>query len=75
VVFFGQIERDVGNFVMHDRLRRDLGVRGDLSAPAEPNARSLLKRSLYGDLKPAGARLSSFVGNGDPIRDNHELRQ
>jgi hypothetical protein len=50
-------------------------VRGDLSAPAEPNASFVLKCSLDGNFKPAGARLCIFLGNGDSIRDYDELSQ
>ena len=60
---------------MHDRLRRDLGVRRDLSAPVEPDARFLFKRGLYGNFEPAGARISIFVWNGDSIRDYDKLGQ
>ena len=63
VVFFGEIERDVGNLVVHDLLCGNLSVRGDLSAPAEPNARFVLKCGLDGNFKPAGAGLSIFLGD------------
>ena len=75
VVLFGEIERDVGNFVMHDPLCSDLGASGDLSTPAEPNAGFVLERRLDGDFKPAGARLCIFLGNGDSIGDYDKLRQ
>ena len=75
MVLFGEIKRDIGNSVVHDPLGIDLGASGDLSAPAEPNARFLLKRRLDGDFKPTGARLRIFLGDGDPIRDYDKLRQ
>jgi len=75
MVLFGEIERDIGNPVVHDPLGIDLGASGDLSAPAEPNARFLLKRRLDGDFKPAGARLCIFLGNGDSVGDYDKLRQ
>ena len=58
---------------MYDLLCGDLSVRGDLSAPAEPNARFVLKCGLDGNFKPAGARLCIFLGNSDSIRDYDEL--
>jgi len=42
VILFGEIERDVGNLVVHNPLRSDLGVRGNLSAPTQPNASFVL---------------------------------
>ena len=75
VVFFGEIERDVGNLVMHDRLCGNLAVRDDLSAPAEPSASFALERRPNSNLKPAGARLCNFLRNGDSIRDYDELSQ
>jgi hypothetical protein len=52
---------------MHDRLGGNLGMRGDLSAPAEPNASFVLECGLDGNFKPAGARLCIFLGNCDSI--------
>ena len=75
VVLLGEIECDVGNPVVHDPLCSDLGKSGDLSTPAEPNARFVLKRRLDGDFKPAGARLCIFLGNGDSVGDYDKLRQ
>jgi hypothetical protein len=75
VVFLGEIERDVGNLVMNDLLRGDLGLRSDLSAPAEPNARFVLECRLDGNFKAAGARLCIFVRNGNSIRDYDKLSQ
>ena len=75
VVLLGEIERDVGNPVVRDPLRGDLGASGDLSAPAEPNARFVLERRLDGDFKPAGAWLWIFLGNGDSVGDYDKLRQ
>src|SRR6476660_9740686 len=46
VVLLGEIECDVGNPVVHDPLCSDLGKSGDLSTPAEPNARFVLKPLL-----------------------------
>ena len=60
---------------MHDCLSGDLGVSGDLSAPAEPNAGFVLKCRLDGNFKPAGAGLCIFPGDGDPVRDYDELSQ
>jgi hypothetical protein len=75
VVLFGEIERDVGNFVMHDRLRGDLGVRSDLSAPAEPNARFLLERALTATSSPPARAFAFLFGNGDSVGDYDKLRQ
>ena len=75
VVLFGEIERDIGNPVVHDPLGIDLGASGDLSTPAEPNARFLLKRRLDGDFKPAGAGLCISVRNCDSVGDYDKLRQ
>ena len=75
VIFFGEIERNVGNLVVHDLLCGDPSVRGDLSAPAEPNARFVPKRGLDGNFKPASARAYIFLGNADSIRDYDELTQ
>ena len=75
MVLFGEIERDIGNPVVHDPLGIDLGASGDLSAPAEPNARFLLKRRFNGDFKPAGASLRIFVRNRDSVGDYDKLRQ
>src|ERR1051326_6038542 len=75
MVLFGEVYRDVGNLIVRQLLRRDLGVCGDLSAPAEPNARFLRECRLHGNLEPAGARLCIFLGNGDSIRDYDELPQ
>jgi hypothetical protein len=60
---------------VHDLLSGDLGVRGDLSAPAEPNARFVLECRLDGNFKPASARLCIFLGNGDSVRDYDKLSQ
>ena len=46
----------VGDRVVHN-LRCDLGMRGDLPAPAEPDAGPLLKRRVDGDFKSAGTLL------------------
>jgi hypothetical protein len=59
--------------VVHDPLRNDLGARGDLPAPAEPNAGFLLEHRLDGDFKPAGARLRIFLGNGDTVGNDDKL--
>ena len=75
VVLVGEIERDVGNSVVHDPLGINLGASGDLSTPAEPNARFMLERRLDGDFKPTGARLCIFLGNGDAVRDYDKLCQ
>jgi hypothetical protein len=50
-------------------------MRGNLSAPTEPNAGFVLKCGLDGNFKPAGARLCIFLGNRDSIRDDDELSQ
>ena len=60
---------------MHDPLGLNLGASGDLSTPAEPNARFVLERRLDGDFEATGARLYIFLGNGDPVRDYDKLRQ
>jgi hypothetical protein len=75
VVFFGEIERDVGNLVMHNLPCGNLSMRGNLSAPAEPNASFVLKCGLNGNFKPSGAHLRNFLRNGDSIRDYDELSQ
>jgi len=75
VVLFRKIECNVGDLVVHYLLRCDLGARGDLPAPAEPDAGLVLERPVHGDFQSAGARLCIFLGNGDPIRDYDELRQ
>ena len=67
MVLFGEVYRDVGNLIVRQLLRRDLGVRGDLSASAEPNAGFLRKCRFHGNLEPASARLCIFLGNGDSI--------
>jgi hypothetical protein len=75
MIFFGEIERNVGNLVVHDLLSGNLGVRGNLATPAEPNAGFVLKRGLDSNFKPAGARAYIFLGNSDSIRDYDELTQ
>ena len=75
VILFREIDRDVGDIVMHDLAHCDLGARGDLAAPAEPDAGLVLERRIHGDFQPAGARECVFLGNGDPVRDYDELRQ
>ena len=75
MVLFGEIERDIGNPVVHDPLGIDLGASGDLSAPAEPNAGFLLKRRLDGDFKAAGASLCILVRDRDSVGDYDKLRQ
>jgi len=75
MVLFGEIERDIGNPVVHDPLGINLGASGDLSTPAEPNARFVLERRFDGDFKPTGASLCIFLGNGDSVGDYDKLRQ
>ena len=75
MVFSGEIDGDVGYLIVHHLLGHDLGVRGDLSAPTEPDARSVLECRLDGNLKPAGVCLCTFVGNRDSIRDYDKLPQ
>src|SRR5262245_38029527 len=45
---------------MNSLLGRDRPMRGDLSAPAKPNTRSLFKGCVDCNLKPASARLRFF---------------
>jgi hypothetical protein len=66
---------DVGNLGVHNPLRSDLGVRGKLSAPTQPNARFLLQCRPDGDFKAAGARRCIFLGNGNSVRDYDKLSQ
>jgi hypothetical protein len=75
VVLLREIERDIGDLVVHNLPRCDLGARGDLPAPAEPDAGRVLEGPVHGDFQSAGVRLYIFRGNGDPIRDYDELRQ
>src|SRR5271154_1822782 len=75
MIRFGKIERYVGNLIVHDLPCCDLGVRGDLSTPAKPDAGFLLKCGPDGNFQPAGARGCIFVGNSDSIRDYDELSQ
>jgi len=75
MIFFGEIERNVGDLVVHDLLSGNLGVRGNLATPAEPNAGFVLKRGLDSNFQPAGARAYIFLGNSDSIRDYDELTQ
>ena len=73
VVLFGEIERDVGNIVVHALLRGNLGACCDLSAPAKPYAGFLLECGLDGNLKSASASLCIFFGNRDSVRDYDKL--
>jgi hypothetical protein len=75
VIFSGEIERDVGYLIVHDLLCGNLSMRSNLSTPAEPSARFVLKRGLDGNFKPARARVYIFLGNADSIRDYDELSQ
>jgi hypothetical protein len=75
MILFGEIDRDVGNLIVHHFLRYDLGVRGDLSAPTEPDASFVRECRLHGNLKPAGARLCAFFRDRDSIRNYDELPQ
>jgi hypothetical protein len=56
VILFGEIERNVGNLVVHDLLCGNLSLRSDLSTPAKPNAGFVLKRGLDGNFKAASTR-------------------
>jgi hypothetical protein len=60
---------------VHNPLRSDLGLRGNLSAPTQPNARFVLQCRPDGNFKPAGARIRIFLGNGNSIRDYDKLSQ
>src|SRR5208282_6674459 len=75
MIRFGEIERYVGNLIVDNLLCCDLGVRGDLSTPAKPDAGFLLKCGPDGNFKPAGARGCIFVGNSDSVRDYDKLSQ
>src|SRR5271168_2796798 len=75
MIRFGEIERYVGNLIVDNLLGCDLGVRGDLSTPAKPDAGFLLKCGLDDNFQPAGARGCIFVRNSDSVRDYDKLSQ
>jgi len=75
VILFREIESDVGNPVVHNSLRSDLGIGGNLSAPTQPNATFVLQCRPDGDFKPAGARVCISLGNADSVRDYDKLSQ
>jgi len=75
MIRFGEIERYVGNLMVYNLLCCDLGVRGDLSTPAKPDAGFLLKCGPDGNFQPAGARGRIFVRDSDSVRDYDKLSQ
>ena len=65
MIRFGKIERYVGYLIVDNLLGCDLGLRGDLSTPAKPDAGFLFKCGPDGNFQPAGARGCIFVGNSE----------
>ena len=64
MVLSGEVDCDEGNVPMNSLLGRNRRIRGDLSAPAKPNTRSLFKGCVDCNLKPASARACAFFRNG-----------
>jgi hypothetical protein len=75
VIFFGEIERNVGNLVVHDLLSGNFGLRRDFPTPAEPNTGFVIKHRVNGNFKPASASAYISIGDAVSVRDYDELTQ
>ena len=75
VVLLGEVGHHVAQAALVMVLVARSSIRGDRSAPAEPEAAVLLEQGAHGHRETAGLAAAVGVRDGDPVRDHDQPRQ